>query len=135
MAGNEMLNGNHNRDKQSKTLANRLLEFAVEIVKVAQILGRSYVGRQIAGQLLRSATSAGANYEEACGAESRSDFIHKLQIVLKELKESVFWLRLSTRASLISVEKGSELLKEAEELSSIVAKSVVTAKKNMKTKY
>jgi len=70
------------------------LDFACEIIKLVIQLNGSAVGRHIAGQLLRSSTSAGANYEEACGAESRPDFIHKLQIVLKELRETLYWLRL-----------------------------------------
>jgi len=70
------------------------LDFAVEIIKLAVRLNKTSVGRHIGGQLTRSGTSPGANYEEACGAESRADFIHKLQIVLKELRESSYWLRL-----------------------------------------
>ena len=122
--------GNQMQEKQSRNLANRLLDFAVEVIKVIQIISKSYVGRQIAGQLIRSSTSAGANYEEACAAESRSDFIHKLQIVLKELRESSYWLKLIPKASLMPPEKADVLIKEASELSSIIAKAVVTAKRN-----
>ena len=118
------------QEKQGKNLANRLLSFAVEVIKVIQIIGKSYVGRQIAGQLIRSSTSAGANYEEACAAESRSDFIHKLQIVLKELREASYWLKLISKAFLIPSEKADVLIQETSELSSIIAKSIVTAKRN-----
>ncbi len=79
---------------------------------------------------MRAATSAGANYEEACGAESRADFIHKIQIVFKELKESRYWLRLAKKSALVSGTQLEVLLKEVEELTSIIAKSVITAKKN-----
>ena len=111
-------------------LSDRLEDFAVEVIKLAGKLQRTFVGRHIAGQLVRSATSAGANYEEACSGESRSDFIHKLQIVLKELRESLYWLRLTSRSGLISEGEANPLLKEGKELANIVAKSVVTAKKN-----
>jgi four helix bundle protein len=112
-------------------LSERLLSFAAELIKWIVRLNKTAVGRHIAGQLMRSGTSAGANYEEACGAESRADFIHKLQIVLKELRESLYWLRLIQKAGLVpeADPKLPELLQEAGELSNIIAKSIVTAKK------
>jgi len=85
-----------------KQLTERFLNFAAEIIKLAIKLNKTAVGCHIAGQLIRSTTSAGANYEEACGAESHADFIHKMQIVLKELRESFYWLRLIKKAILIS---------------------------------
>ncbi|MBN2174549.1 MAG: four helix bundle protein, partial [Bacteroidales bacterium] len=75
-------------------LAGRFLNFAVAIIDLGKLLLNSYWGRHINGQLFRAGTSAGSNYEEACAAESRADFIHKLQIVLKELRESKYWLKL-----------------------------------------
>ncbi len=112
-------------------LSGRLLDFAAEIIKLVVRLNKSSVGRHIGGQLTRSGTSTGANYEEACGAESRADFIHKLQIVLKELRESSYWLRLIRKTRLIPVTDPnlSALLQEAEELTKIIAKSIVTARK------
>jgi len=79
--------------------------------------------------LFRSATSAGANYEEACGAESRADFVHKLQIVLKELKETRYWLLLIKKSELVKTSNLDQLTQEAGELAKIIAKSVVTVKK------
>ena len=67
-------------------ISERLLHFAAGIIKLAPRLNRTAVGRHVSGQLTKSGTSSGANYEEACGAESRADFIHKLQLVLKEFK-------------------------------------------------
>ena len=125
-----MQTGKQIQEKQSRNLANRLLDFAVEVIKVIEIVAKTYVGRQVTGQLIRSSTSAGANYEEACAAESRPDFIHKLQIVLKELGESTYWLKLLSKASLIPSEKADMLIKEASELASIIAKSIITAKRN-----
>ena len=92
-------------------------------------MNRTAAGRHVGGQLMRSATSAGANYEEACGAESRADFVHKMQVVLKELRESLYWLRLVRRSNLASASIAEPLLLEGDELARMVGKSVVTAKK------
>ena len=115
--------------KRSGDLSDRFEGFAAEVIKAIAKMKRNFAGRHIAGQLIRAATSAGANYEEACGAESRQDFIHKLQIVLKELRESLFWMRVSLRADLVAVEVFGPLLREGNELTNIIAKSVVTAKR------
>ncbi len=111
-------------------LSERFEGFAAEVIKAIAKIQRNFAGRHIAGQLIRSVTSAGANYEEACGAESRQDFIHKLQIVLKELRESLFWLRVSLKADLVAMEVVRPLLIEGHELANIIGKSVVTAKRN-----
>ncbi|MCK4689960.1 MAG: four helix bundle protein [Candidatus Marinimicrobia bacterium] len=112
----------------SDELSERFLNFAAEIIKLFSLLSKTYVRRHIGGQLVRAATSAGANYEEARGAESRADFMHKLQIVLKELRESLYWLRLIKRTKLIQSERINPLISESKELTNIIAKSVVTAK-------
>jgi four helix bundle protein len=88
--------------------------------------------RHIGKQLMRSSTSAGANYEEACGAESRADFIHKMQVTLKELRETIYWLKLVEKSGLVALEPSKPLLTEAEELVRMVAKSVITAKGRQK---
>jgi len=110
-------------------LSDRLESFAAEVIKGVPKINKTFAGRHIAGQLIRSSTSAGANYEEACGAESRQDFIHKLQIVLKELKESLFWLRVAVKADLVTLEAVRLILKEGNELGNIIGKSVITAKR------
>jgi four helix bundle protein len=110
-------------------LSDRLESFAADIIKGVLKINKTFAGRHIAGQLIRSTTSAGANYEEACGAESRQDFIHKLQIVLKELKESLFWLRVAVKADLVTLEAVRMILKEGNELGNIIGKSVITAKR------
>jgi four helix bundle protein len=112
-------------------LSERLLDFAVNIIKLGARFDKTTVGRHIGGQLVRSGTSSGANYEEACGAESRLDFIHKLQVVLKELRESLYWLRLIEKASLIpNTDPGlTAVIQEAKELANMIAKSIVTARK------
>jgi len=114
----------------SDDLSDRFLNFVVNIVKIEKQLCKTYSGRHIYGQLFRAGSSAAANYEEARAGESRADFIHKMQIVLKELRESHFWIKLIIASKLISSE--DEVLKflfnESIELTNITAKSVVTAK-------
>ncbi|TES94082.1 MAG: four helix bundle protein [Candidatus Cloacimonadota bacterium] len=114
--------------KNGDNLAERLLDFAVRIIKLVNTLPKTAVGKHIGGQLMRAGTSAGSNYEEACGAESRADFVHKLGIVLKELKESRFWLRIIHRTEIISFQRVESLIEECEELCAIIAKSIITAK-------
>jgi len=76
--------------EKRRDLGERLLEYGARIIKLVESLPNTVVGRRVGDQLLRSGTSAGANYEEAQGAESKDDFIHKLQIALKELREFAF---------------------------------------------
>lgn len=95
-------------------LAERLLSFAVRIIQLVKTLPKTDVGLHIRGQLLRSGTSPGSNYEEARGAESRADFIHKPGIVLKELKESRYWLRLIHYSKLLAPKLVDPCLKECE---------------------
>ena len=111
-------------------LSERLLNFAADVIKLVIQLNKTSIGRYIGGQLMRAATSAGANYEEACGAESRADFIHKVQITFKELKETRYWVRLIKKSRVVTNIYPETLLKEVEELISIIAKSIITAKKN-----
>lgn len=81
---------------------------------------------------MRSATSSGANYEEACGSESRRDFAHKMGIVLKELKESRYWLQLARKVPLIEPSSRVDvLLDEVEQLIAIFGKSISTARRRM----
>lgn len=72
-------------------LAERLIELAVRVLAVVDALPRTVAARHIANQLARSGTSAGANYEEARGAESRADFAHKLGVAWKEIRETLYW--------------------------------------------
>ena len=113
-----------------KDLSERFLEFAAIIIKLGKKLNKTYEGRHVYGQLFRSGTSTGANYEESQSAESKKDSQHKLQVVLKELKESLYWLHLIEKTQLI--EKSDTilvfLLKENRELIKIIAKSIVTSK-------
>ena len=111
-------------------LLERLLEFAAKAGRVVDALPDTRLGRHIAGQLVRSATSPAPNYGEACAAESRPDFIHKLSICLKELRESQTWLRLILKSELLPGSATVALADECQQLSSIIAQSIITAKSN-----
>jgi len=119
-------------NKQKYDLQDRLVSFAVRIIHVAESLPNSKTGKHIQSQLLRSGTSPASNYGEAQGAESRSDFIHKLKIALKELRETKVWLMIIIRRELIKPKsKLLHVLIENEELISILYCSIETAKKNI----
>lgn len=111
-----------------RDLSERLLEFGANTIKLTTKLQRTAAGRHIANQLMRAVTSAGANYQEACAAESRADFVHKMQIVLKELRESHYWLKLLDRVGVAPDLQLPSLLIEADELVKIFAKSIITVK-------
>jgi four helix bundle protein len=111
-------------------LSDRLLEFAVRTGRVADALPGTRLGRHIASQLVRSGTSPAPNYEEGCASESRRDFVHKLSLCLKELRESRSWLRLIIRANLLPQARMSDLIDECDQLCNIIAQSVITAKSN-----
>ncbi|MCG8608196.1 four helix bundle protein [bacterium] len=114
-------------------LSERFLEFAANILKLIASLDKTATGRHISSQMLRSGTSCGANYEEACAAESRRDFVHKMQVALKELRESFYWLRLIQKAGFVLNDNAllNGLLQENQELVKIIAKSIVTAKQKI----
>jgi len=116
--------------RSGNNIAERLLDFTVRVITLVNTLPKTDVGKHIGGQLMRSGSSSGSNYEEARGAESRADFVHKLGIVLKELKETRFWLRVIHRAEIVTHEQIESLIEECEELIAIVAKSIMTTKKN-----
>lgn len=109
-------------------LSERLLDFAARVGKVIDALPDTRMGRHVAGQLVRSGTSPAPNYEQGCAAESRADFIHKLSICLKELRESRCWIRLVIKTELLPEAKMADLLDECTQLCNIIAQSLVTAK-------
>ena len=111
-------------------IAARLVALAVSVVKVVDALPDTLAGRHVAGQLLRSGTSPGANYEEARGAESRRDFLHKVGIALKELQETRYWLRVVAGANLAPTKTLQEVFPELEALCRILGTSKRTASLN-----
>jgi four helix bundle protein len=122
-------------EKEDKTydLEERLIDFAVDIIRMAESLPKSKVANHIAGQLIRCGTSPAPNYGEAQSAESRADFIHKMKVCLKELRETRVWLLMIVRAKLIKpVSKLDAMIQESNELISIFVTSISTAKKGRK---
>jgi four helix bundle protein len=117
---------------QADELEDRLIDFAVRIVKLSASLPRTPAGKHIAGQIMRSGTSPAPNYGEARGAESHADFIHKLRIVLKELNETSIWLRVIERSQLVKKELLTELTGENRELCKIFTVSLKTARKRIR---
>src|SRR4030043_2152532 len=116
-------------DEKTNQLSDRLLDFAAKVMKITDALPQTVAGRHVGGQLIRAGTSGGSNYEEACGAESRPDFAHKMSIVLKELKESRFWLRVIRRTKILDFKQTDPVIDECEQLCAILAKSIITTKR------
>ncbi len=109
-------------------LQDRLIDFAVRIIKLSNALPETRAGKHVCAQILRSGTSPAPNYGEAQSAESKADFIHKLKIALKELRETEIWLKIIVRSGLIQNSATLvPLLQEADELIAILFKSVKTA--------
>ncbi|MEW6667444.1 MAG: four helix bundle protein [Thermodesulfobacteriota bacterium] len=118
--------------RKDEELAERLLQFAVRIIQLCSELPRNTAGYHVCQQLLASGTSPGANYEEARGAQSLADFISKISIVLKELKESRYWLNVILNVPLLKPERVLPLFRECEELIAIIGKSLSTARQSKK---
>ena len=112
-------------------LEDRLIEFAARCIKAAESLPCSRAGQHLCDQLIRSGTSPALNYGEAQSAESRKDFIHKMKVSLKELRETWICLRIIVKANLLKEEKLQSLLKETNELIAIFVTSIKTAKDNL----
>lgn len=117
-------------------LQNRTKKFHVDVIKLCQNFPRNVAGFETAKQLIRSAGSVGANYRAACRAKSKADFIYKLEVVLEEADESLYWLEISKEAKLIETSEAdlSLLINEANELVSIFNAADITAKKNRNEK-
>ena len=112
-------------------LEDRLVEYSCRMIDVVDALPNTRAGNYIAGQLIKSCMSPTFNYGEVQGAESRNDFVHKLAVVLKELKECRSALKIIMKKALIKpISKLEGIYKETEELVAIMAKSIDTANKN-----
>ncbi len=118
---------NNNYQSSADKLEERLIDFAVRIVRLSTSLPRTPAGKHIGGQILRSGTSPAPNYGEARGAESYADFVHKLRIVLKELNETSIWLRIIERSRMMKMELLADMHKENKDLCKI-AVSLKTAR-------
>src|SRR6266699_2900003 len=120
-------------NRRQYDLEDRLLEFAAKIVRLVELLPNTKAGNHIAGQLLRCGTSPLSNHGEVEAAESRKDFVHKLRICLKELRETKRWLRFATRLKKFGhIPDLPACLTEVDELIRIFAASIRTAERNAK---
>lgn len=122
------------RSKEQKAydLEERLLEYSVHIIRLVEALPNTRAGNHIAGQLLRSGTSPLPNHGEAQAAESRADFLHKMKVCLKELRETWRWLKLVERVPLIKpADKVGALLEETDEWVRIFVKSIQTSQSRL----
>lgn len=113
-------------------LQNRLIDFAIRIIRFCNGIPASREGNYVAGQMVRSGNSPAFNYGEALEAESRKDMVHKMKIILKELRETNIALIICLKANIHSdINENQSLIKEANELISIFVASVRTLRKNM----
>ena len=112
-------------------LEDRLIDFVLIVDNIVEKLPETRLGRHIAGQMIRSGTSPALNYGEAMAAESRKDFIHKMKVILKELRETFVCLKIIKRKPLITpIADVESTYKENNELISIFVKSIQTANRN-----
>jgi len=119
--------------KRKYDLQDRFVDYTVRIIKLSETLPETKAGKHVCSQVLRSGTSPAPNYGEAQSAESRADFVHKLKVALKELRETEVWLKVIVRSELSQPSEALDfLLRETDELISILFKSIETAKKNEK---
>ena len=122
------------KSPQSKSdeLEQRLIDFAVRVIKLSARLPKTPAGKHIAGQILRSGTSPAPNYGEARGGESHADFVHRLGIVLKELNETKIWLRIIKHSELLKPNLLTGMVEENQELCRIFTSSLKTARRRKK---
>jgi len=111
-------------------LLNKCINFSVKINMLWKYLREVQHEYNNADQIQRSGTSIGANYSEACDAESRADFVHKLGIAQKEANETVYWLKVLYGSQLIPKEKFDELMADVTEIYKIISSSIKTIKNN-----
>ena len=111
-------------------LKERTKRFSLRVLKLVRALGKGFDGQVIARQLLRCATSVGANYRAVCRARSRADFVAKLAIVEEEADEACYWMELIIEAGLMKPEIVKPLLEEANEIVAIITSSRKTASAN-----
>ena len=120
------------QEQKAGRLAERTVDYGLAVMDYCESLPRTAAGRHVGDQLLRSATSVAANYAEASEAESTADFVHKMKVAMKELKESRVWLIFASR--LAPCEALESLRAESRELLLMVGKSINTASARMQGK-
>ena len=123
-----MTNNSSIAKEKNYDLKERTAVFAEEIIEFVKTVKRCEITRPIISQLIRSGTSIGANYAEADGAESRKDFVHKIALSNKEVKETKYWLRIIAKAEVEKRDRALELWKEADELNRIFSSILIKTK-------
>lgn len=113
----------------AREMKERLLDYGARVIKLVEALPKSLAARRIGDQLPRSSIAVGAHYEEAQPGESRDDFVHKLQLALKELRKSNYWLRLLMRAEALPAKRLTKILDKSTQLKAILSKAVATTKR------
>jgi four helix bundle protein len=108
----------------------RTKKFGLRVIKVVEALPQSGTAKVIGNQVLRSATSVGANYRAACRAKSKADIIAKLKIVEEEADESLFWLEMLVESGQLPESRLKDLMNEADELIAMVVASIKTLRDN-----
>ena len=120
---------------RSYDLEDRFIDFSVRVLNLVEVLPGDRIGNHVAGQIMRSGTSPAANYAEACAAESQKDFVHKLKISLKEMRETNAWMKVIHRKPLVeNVDRLKPLLNECDELIRILASSIRTSEDNRESR-
>jgi four helix bundle protein len=114
-------------------IEERLINFAVRVIKLCTNLPDTSEGRHVRGQLNRSGTAPAPHYSEARGAESTRDFIHKLGICLKELNESKVWLLIILHSEMLAATRLTDIIGECDELAKIISSSIKTAKEGRRS--
>ncbi len=113
-------------------LKRRTKQFGLRAIRVVDALPNVAAGQVLGRQLLRSATSVGANYRSACRGRSKAEFIAKVGIAIEEADEANYWLEMITEARLLPPEKLSDLMQEGDEIVAILTASVQTARRNLR---
>jgi four helix bundle protein len=131
----EQHKGTTGMDRGVRDIRERTFEYALRAIKVYRAVQKTKDGAGwiIAKQYLRSATSIGANVQEARSGESRADFMHKYGIAQKEARESLYWLRLLAASGVVNERRLVPLLQETEELIAIITRTILTTKRNTRT--
>ena len=117
-------------NEYAEGLKRRTRQFALDVIALAGTFPTGEPGRTVGTQLIRSATSVGANYRSACRGRSRAEFVAKVGIAEEESDESGYWLEIADETHLAASKRIAPLLKEADELTAIFARSVITARRN-----
>ncbi len=113
-------------------IIDKCIDFSIKINNLRKYLREEQHEYNNSDQIQRSGTSIGANYSEACDAESPSDFVHKMSIALKEANETIYWLKVLYGSELISKNQYDELMLDVEEMYRILTASIKTAKSKLK---